>query len=71
MEDQATEISHTFLQWNIRGYSGNYEDVLVNLSDHNPTVACFHQTMHGQQSLITPRNYTIEHNNPQEAVPGQ
>ena len=43
----------------------------MNLSDHNPTVACFQETMHGQQSLIAPRNYTIEHNNPQEAFPGQ
>ena len=64
-------IDHKFLQWNVRGYYSNYEDIIINLRDHNPIIMCLQETMHGTKMLTSPRNYNIHSNTPASAVPGQ
>ena len=45
------------LQWNIRGYRANYEDVLVLIKDIQPVVVALQQTMHGNHVLQGPKGY--------------
>ena len=45
------------IQWNCRGFRGNYEDVRTLIKDFNPAVICLQETMHGDTVPCIPRGY--------------
>lgn len=66
-----TQITHRFVQWNIRGLNSNYEDLITILKEQNPSILCLQETMHGLRTLTPPRNYHYIQNYTPAATPGQ
>ena len=46
------------IQWNCRGYRGNFEDLKALIGDSNPDCICLQETFHGDITPHPPRGYT-------------
>ena len=48
------------MQWNIRGYRGNFEDLkAVLMRNKGPACVCLQETFHGDRTPLPPSRYTI------------
>ena len=47
------------ISWNCRGYRSNYRELKFMLNKINPNVVCLQETFHGNNRLMSPRDYTM------------
>ena len=52
-------MSHHILQWNCRGIKPNYNEILLLLNKHKPSVFCLQETFLQSNDNITFKNYSI------------
>ena len=60
----------SILQWNIRGYRSNYEDIQVAIKDIQPGVMCLQEPMHGDRVIRGPSGYRAYFDSGPRAVAG-
>jgi len=47
------------VQWNIRGYRGNYHELRTLIADTNPHCVCLQETKLNVNDIYSPRGYDI------------
>ena len=58
-------MNPSVIQWNCRGYSGNFEEIKSLLMNENgPSCLCLQETFHGNRQPLPPKGYKILYGNP-------
>ena len=52
-------MSSKIIQWNCRGLKANYNEILLLLSEYNPSLMCISETFLKENDKISFKNYSM------------
>ena len=50
---------YEILQWNIRGFSANFQELQLLCSQHKPLVVCLQETQHRKDTVVSLGNFSV------------